>query len=119
MGICRLPPHLKPNARYRRIDMKAYPRSMFAFALSYFTGPDVFNRCLNLHASHLGFALNDKGLYTAVRKFDKGGPNVSGGGGSVLPVPLPVHASASIPLLPYSYCLSFVLFSFYLRHPSS
>ena len=79
MGVCRLPPHLKPHARYRRIDMKAYPRSMYAFAINYFTGPDMFNRCLRLHAQYMGLVLNDKGLYRAVREYSKGGPRVREG----------------------------------------
>ncbi len=41
MGLCKLD---KPGAIHRRIDIKSYPRSMFPFAILYFTGSDYFNR---------------------------------------------------------------------------
>ena len=48
--------------------MKAYPRSAYPFAINYFTGPDMFNRSFRLHASFLGYNLNDKGLFKTIRK---------------------------------------------------
>ena len=33
---------------------------MYAFALAYFTGPDMFNRSLRYHASLMGYRLSDK-----------------------------------------------------------
>jgi DNA polymerase lambda len=41
MGVCKL---AQENAVHRRIDIKIYPRSMYAFAILYFTGSDHFNR---------------------------------------------------------------------------
>ena len=35
---------LGPGYAHRRIDLKAYPREQFPFAVLYFTGSDYFNR---------------------------------------------------------------------------
>ena len=57
--------------------MKTYPRSAYPFAISYFTGPDMFNRSFRLHASFLGYNLNDKGLFRTIRKGPGAGFNDS------------------------------------------
>lgn len=36
---------LGPGYPHRRLDLKAYPREQFPFAVLYFTGSDYFNRC--------------------------------------------------------------------------
>jgi DNA polymerase lambda len=41
MGVCKLN---SPVAIHRRIDIKEYSRSLYPFALLYFTGSDIFNR---------------------------------------------------------------------------
>ena len=41
MGVCKLP---VSGSKYRRIDIKSYPRILYPLALLYFTGPDHFNR---------------------------------------------------------------------------
>ena len=57
------------KALYRRIDIKVYPRSMYAFALLYFTGSDHFNRSMRWYAHylkighHVGHKLSDDGLF--------------------------------------------------------
>lgn len=63
MGICLLPPN-SPHASgvHRRIDIKSYPSSTFAFALLYFTGSAHFNRSMRFFARSLGYSLSDKGL---------------------------------------------------------
>ncbi|KAF0686274.1 Aste57867_21880 [Aphanomyces stellatus] len=63
MGVCRL----KEGVRYRRIDIKVYPRRLFGFAQLYFTGSDHFNRSMRAYAKAKGYSLTDKGLYKATR----------------------------------------------------
>ena len=63
MGVCRLPHH----AICRRLDIKTFPRSMWAFAKLYFTGSDWFNRSMRLWSKKLGWTLSDKGLSVAFR----------------------------------------------------
>ena len=48
--------------RHRRLDIKAYPRKAFPFALLYFTGCGHFNRSMRLGEKH-GLQLNDDGLF--------------------------------------------------------
>eukprot|EP00607_Mallomonas_marina_P010774 CAMPEP_0182422788 /NCGR_PEP_ID=MMETSP1167-20130531/8576_1 /TAXON_ID=2988 /ORGANISM="Mallomonas Sp, Strain CCMP3275" /LENGTH=290 /DNA_ID=CAMNT_0024601149 /DNA_START=249 /DNA_END=1121 /DNA_ORIENTATION=+ len=61
MGVCKLP---RETSLYRRIDMKSYPRSIFPFAILYFTGSDSFNRSMRYYAKKVKqMSLNDKGLY--------------------------------------------------------
>jgi DNA polymerase lambda len=45
---------------YVSVYVQTYPRSMFAFALLYFTGSDHFNRSMRLFASKKGYSLSDK-----------------------------------------------------------
>jgi DNA polymerase/3'-5' exonuclease PolX len=51
----------------RRLDIKLYPPSQFAFALLYFTGSDYFNRSMRLYAQQRGLGLSDKELKPIVR----------------------------------------------------
>ncbi|RYH12931.1 hypothetical protein EON65_36920, partial [archaeon] len=44
MGVCQL----TAQGIHRRIDIKIYPRSLFALALLYFTGSDHFNRLVSV-----------------------------------------------------------------------
>ena len=63
MGVCRLPGH----EFCRRIDIKTYPRSIWAFAKLYFTGSDWFNRSMRSWCTKIGWTLSDKGLRKAFR----------------------------------------------------
>ena len=56
MGVCFF------EGRYRRIDMKIYPRECYGFALLYFTGSDYYNRSLRLFVQKQGYSLSDTGL---------------------------------------------------------
>eukprot|EP00899_Mesostigma_viride_P011629 jgi/Mesvir1/20467/Mv12357-RA.3 len=82
MGICRLPENhawatlsehgVSPpeHYRYRRIDIKVYPRAAFAFASIYFTGGLLFNRSLRGHARtgmHPPHKLTDRGLFPVMK----------------------------------------------------
>ena len=71
MGVCR---ELgRPDAIYRRIDIKVYPNSQAAFALLYFTGSDYFNRSMRwychsfCHNGHTQHTLSDEGLMPCKR----------------------------------------------------
>jgi DNA polymerase lambda len=46
LGLCQL----EPDKPCRRLDIKVYPRSQFAFAILYFTGSAHFNRSMRLFA---------------------------------------------------------------------
>ncbi|XP_002982398.2 DNA polymerase lambda [Selaginella moellendorffii] len=49
---------------YRRIDIKVYPRHVYAFALLAFTGNDVLNRKIRFLARvKFGYKLSDQGLF--------------------------------------------------------
>ncbi|XP_020220906.1 DNA polymerase lambda isoform X2 [Cajanus cajan] len=48
-----------------RIDLKVYPRDIYAFGLVAWTGNDVLNRRLRLQAESKGFRLDDTGLFPA------------------------------------------------------
>ncbi|KAK8470146.1 hypothetical protein PHAVU_004G071000 [Phaseolus vulgaris] len=48
-----------------RIDIKVYPRDIYAFGLIAWTGNDVLNRRLRLLAESKGFRLDDTGLFPA------------------------------------------------------
>lgn len=79
MGVCKLPEtyHKREDGKinfHRRIDMKVYPRSQFAFALLYFTGSDHFNRSMRNFAKNskdlhrgLNYSLSDKGIFEVIR----------------------------------------------------
>jgi len=58
-GICRHP-HSK---HFRRLELRVYPAENFAFALLHFTGSDIFERSLRLHAKNKGYLLNDRGIF--------------------------------------------------------
>lgn len=66
MGVCRLPD--RPDRRYRRIDIKAYPACQSPFALIYFSGDTHFNRSLRYFAKKAGLTLSDAGLSACVRR---------------------------------------------------
>ncbi|CAM9648921.1 unnamed protein product [Ectocarpus sp. 8 AP-2014] len=60
MGVCKLPGE---GQIHRRLDIKLYPTSMFAFAVLYFTGSGDFNMNMRCFAKSKGLKLNDKGLF--------------------------------------------------------
>ena len=63
MGLCRLPPGPSgATRRVRRLDIKSYPREVFAFAIMYFTGSDYFNRSMRSYVKQTGWSLSDQGL---------------------------------------------------------
>ncbi|XP_050276828.1 DNA polymerase lambda isoform X3 [Quercus robur] len=60
-GLCTY-----PGCELRhRIDLKVYPRDIYAFGLIAWTGNDVLNRRLRLLAESKGFRLDDTGLFPA------------------------------------------------------
>ncbi|GAA0169980.1 DNA-directed DNA polymerase [Lithospermum erythrorhizon] len=61
-----------------RIDLKVYPRDIYAFGLIAWTGNDVLNRRLRLLAESKGFRLDDTGLFPAIQSSS----NKRGGKGS-------------------------------------
>ena len=66
MGICKL-----KGEKYkycRRLDIKTFPRSSWAFAKLYFTGSDWFNRSMRLWCKKIGWTLSDMGLSIAFRR---------------------------------------------------
>ncbi|CAL0331498.1 unnamed protein product [Lupinus luteus] len=50
-----------------RIDLKVYPRDIYAFGLVAWTGNDVLNRRLRLLAESKGFRLDDTGLFPSTQ----------------------------------------------------
>jgi DNA polymerase/3'-5' exonuclease PolX len=81
MGIIRLekcrdparcPCAHKPDGTHfaRRLDIKSYKASQFAFALLYFTGSSLLNRSMRLFADCKGFHLSDK-LLAVVRRINR------------------------------------------------
>lgn len=62
-GLCHLP---QEGSRQRRIDFLTIPWRSRGAALLYYTGDDVFNRALRLKANHMGYSLNEKGLWEGV-----------------------------------------------------
>lgn len=60
-GLCTYPGQ---DLRHR-IDLKVYPRSIYAFGLIAWTGNDVLNRRLRLLAESKGYKLDDTGIFLA------------------------------------------------------
>ncbi|KAF7829394.1 DNA polymerase lambda [Senna tora] len=58
-GFCTFP----GRELRHRIDLKVYPRDIYAFGLIAWTGNDVLNRRLRLLAESKGFRLDDTGLF--------------------------------------------------------
>ncbi|XP_023524101.1 DNA polymerase lambda isoform X1 [Cucurbita pepo subsp. pepo] len=62
-GLCTYP----GRELRHRIDLKVYPRDIYAFGLLAWTGNDVLNRRLRLVAESKGFRMDDTGLYPATQ----------------------------------------------------
>ncbi|XP_038892427.1 DNA polymerase lambda isoform X3 [Benincasa hispida] len=62
-GLCTYP----GRELRHRIDLKVYPRDIYAFGLIAWTGNDVLNRRLRLLAESKGFRLDDTGLYPSTQ----------------------------------------------------
>ncbi|KAK7055517.1 DNA polymerase lambda [Favolaschia claudopus] len=62
-GLCHLP---TPGSRRRRIDFLTIPWKSRGAALLYYTGDDIFNRAMRYKANHMGYSLNQKGLFAGV-----------------------------------------------------
>lgn len=62
-GLCTYP----GRELRHRIDLKVYPRDIYAFGLLAWTGNDVLNRRLRLLAESKGFRLDDTGLFPATQ----------------------------------------------------
>ncbi|THG23886.1 hypothetical protein TEA_004073 [Camellia sinensis var. sinensis] len=60
-GLCTYP----GRELRHRIDLKVYPRDIYAFGLIAWTGNDVLNRRLRLLAESKGYRLDDTGLFPA------------------------------------------------------
>ncbi|KAF5182545.1 Dna polymerase lambda [Thalictrum thalictroides] len=58
-GLCTYP----GRELRHRIDLKVYPRSIYAFGLIHWTGNDVVNRRLRILADTKGYRLDDNGLF--------------------------------------------------------
>lgn len=56
MGVCKV------KEKYRRIDIKFYPREQYGTAVLYFTGSQYFNRSMRFLAQKKGYTLNDHSL---------------------------------------------------------
>ncbi|VFQ59442.1 unnamed protein product [Cuscuta campestris] len=65
-GLCTCP----GGELRRRIDLKVYPRNIYAFGLLHWTGNDVLNRRLRLLAQSKGFRLDDTGLFPSAQSSD-------------------------------------------------
>ncbi|GAA6043918.1 hypothetical protein JCM8097_004110 [Rhodosporidiobolus ruineniae] len=74
-GLCHL---LEKGSKMRRIDILGVPYDELPAALIYFTGNDYFNRSLRLKARHLGYRLNQRGLYKNVAR-DSAGQKITAG----------------------------------------
>nr|GLL31990.1 DNA polymerase lambda isoform X1 [Ipomoea trifida]GMD15116.1 DNA polymerase beta isoform X1 [Ipomoea batatas] len=62
-GLCTYP----GQELRRRIDLKVYPRNIYAFGLVHWTGNDVVNRRLRILAQAKGFRLDDTGLFPSTQ----------------------------------------------------
>lgn len=76
-GLCSYP----GRELRHRIDLKVYPRDIYAFGLVAWTGNDVLNRRLRLLAEAKGFRLDDTGLFPATH--GSGGKRGSKGSASL------------------------------------
>lgn len=65
-GLCTYP----GRELRHRIDLKVYPRDIYAFGLVAWTGNDVLNRRLRLLAESKGYRLDDTGLFIATHGSD-------------------------------------------------
>ncbi|KAK4058384.1 hypothetical protein OIO90_000542 [Microbotryomycetes sp. JL221] len=63
-ALCALP----QGGKMRRLDILGVPYDELPAALIYFTGNDYFNRSMRLKARHLGYRLNQRGLYKDVSR---------------------------------------------------
>ncbi|CAD5119044.1 DgyrCDS7693 [Dimorphilus gyrociliatus] len=62
MGVCRIQDKKDETGEdypFRRIDIRLIPHDQYYCALLYFTGSDVFNTNMRLHAIENGFTLNE------------------------------------------------------------
>ena len=57
-----------PGERHRRIDLLYTSPEEYAFAVLYFTGSKIFNTIQRHQASHMGYTLNEHGLFDAKTK---------------------------------------------------
>lgn len=62
-GLCTYP----GRELRHRIDLKVYPKDIYAFGIIHWTGNDVLNRRLRLIAESKGFRLDDNGLFPATK----------------------------------------------------
>ncbi|XP_073130448.1 DNA polymerase lambda [Henckelia pumila] len=76
-GLCTYP----GRELRHRIDLKVFPREIYAFGLIAWTGNDVLNRRLRLLAETKGFRLDDTGLFPATQS--SGGKRGSKGSASL------------------------------------
>ncbi|KAI3991703.1 hypothetical protein MKX01_038101 [Papaver californicum] len=65
-GLCTYP----GRETRHRIDLKVYPRDIYAFGLIAWTGNDVLNRRLRIIAESKGYRLDDTGLFLATHGSD-------------------------------------------------
>ncbi|KAH8913955.1 Nucleotidyltransferase [Atractiella rhizophila] len=76
MGLCKS----TPDGKQRRIvDILGVPWDERGAAWIYFTGNDIFNRSLRLKARHMGYSLNQCGLYKGVLRKQAGGAKTTNG----------------------------------------
>ncbi|XP_044273275.1 DNA polymerase beta [Varanus komodoensis] len=60
MGVCRLPSKdEETDYPYRRIDIRLIPKDQYYCGVLYFTGSDLFNKNMRVHALEMGFTLNE------------------------------------------------------------
>ncbi|XP_043703242.1 DNA polymerase lambda isoform X7 [Telopea speciosissima] len=62
-GLCTYP----GRELRHRIDLKVYPKDIYAFGLIHWTGNDVLNRRLRILADSKGYRLDDTGLFLATQ----------------------------------------------------
>eukprot|EP00668_Euglena_longa_P005975 GGOE01007082.1.p1 GENE.GGOE01007082.1~~GGOE01007082.1.p1 ORF type:complete len:355 (-),score=87.80 GGOE01007082.1:378-1403(-) len=73
MGFCRL---LQPDARARRVDIRFVPYDCFWTSVLYFTGSDLFNVQMRVHALKKGFTINEYGIWHCDEKGNKKGDKI-------------------------------------------